>query len=235
MKKMFLMLAIMALATGAFAAWDAGVTQGTEASAGFAAADMVGDETSPVTIYAKFTIAGPEFQVNGGLAATWDTWTVVDFMPGDYGWADSKFDIQNTGGVTLDIGLHQTAEAADVTIEAVAVAYDAAWVAATDSYRMWAVIVGNGSAAPAAGTDMTVANYLATGAVAWYADAAYMVPSAGAYTHVDGTGLNLWAADAGAGDDEVDLWLGFSASVYGWTILDAQTVTMAVSCQLSTT
>jgi len=62
-----------------------------------------------------------------------------------------------------------------------------------------------------------------------------MVPSAGAYTHVDGTGLNLWAADAGAGDDEVDLWLGFSASVYGWTILDAQTVTMAVSCQLSTT
>ena len=231
MKKMFLMLAIMALATGAFAAWSGGVSQ-AQATSG--TDDLVATLGDPATIYAQFTIAGAELTVNGGTGG-WDTWTVGGFMPSDYGWSTEKFDLQNTGGVTLDVGLHQSAEAADVTIEAAA-AWDGAWGAATDTYRMWAVIVANGSAAPAAGTDMTATNYLAA-ALDWYEVGGYMDPTAGDYAHVGdvGTSLTLWASDAGTGDndDQVDLWLGFACTPYGWTTLAAQTVTMSVSCKLS--
>lgn len=235
MRKMLLLIAIMALATGAFAAW----TSTEEMRDTTLTDDLIGGiGTTDATIYAKFKILGPEFTINSGGSN--DMWAVEGFLPGDYGWASDPFTIENTGGVTLNLGLLAT-DMAGGTVTHVDAAYASGWAGTVNTYKIFSVIYRSGGTPPAMdGTDATALNCLNfTGAdEGWYnnSGAAYMVPSSSEYWHATGHTLNLWAADAGGGsnDDECDLYLGAQIPFEGWTVFTDQLVTISVYGDLTT-
>lgn len=236
MKKMFLMLAIMALATGAFAAWTGSSMMVDSSGVG----DLVGGiGTSTATIYAKFRILGPEFTISSGSSI--DMWRVTDFMPGDYGWQPTPFRIENTGGVTLQLGTIASENVTTPSVTHTAGAYAADWPGTVNTYRIWAAIQSSGAVAPTT-TAMIAANNLNfTSTVAgWYGDdgtvGAYMVPAATPYYHATAVNLNLWATDVGAGanDDKCDLWFGAQMPFAGWTMFTDKLVTITVYGDIST-
>ncbi len=237
MRKMLLIIAIMALATGAFAAW----TSTEEMRDTTLTDDLVGGiGATDATIYAKFKILGPEFTINSG--ATEDMWAVEGFLPGDYGWASAPFAIENTGGVTLNLGLLAT-DMPGGTVTHVDAAYTSGWAGTVNTYKIFSVIYQSGGTPPAMdGTDATAVNCLNfTGAdEGWYANsgADYMVPAASAYWHDDvaNNTLNLWAADVGSGsnDDKCDLYLGAQIPFEGWTVFTDQLATISVYGDLTT-
>jgi len=239
MKKALLIIALVAMATVAFGDWATDVVEGSRTEA----ADTQAVLGNAATIYAEFKIAPAKMRIGYETSTSGvDVWTVDNFMPGDIGWqtggftAGEPFQIENTGGVTLDISVWQVAEASAVQLEGTAVASTADWTVATDRYRMWAVITAEGGVAPAAGVDMSATNYLAT-SEAWYTIGGYLEPTANIYSKVTGTSLNLWASDdaatAGTVEDKVELYLGFSGTIYGWTTLTEQLVTIGVGCKLA--
>ncbi len=222
MKKMFLMLAIMALATGAFAAW----TQGTATSASPDRVGETGAETA--TIYAQFTILGPEFTINDDTG--FDTWTAVDVVPGEAEWQATPFDIENTGGVTLDLGLLVADD--DALTLAVAGDYDAAWTTAPNNLRMWAVFGTNASTTPAT-ADVAGGMATANGLTAANIDAsssAYAHPTA-PYGSAGTAGLNLSASGA---NDDCNLFLGMQCDNAGWLETDPQTIEITLTGSIST-
>jgi len=236
MKKMLMILAIMALATGAFAAWsgvsDMGDTTLTD--------DLVGGiGTSTATIYAKFRILGPEFTISSG--STIDMWRVTNFMPGDFGWQPTPFRIENTGGVTLQLGTRASENVTTPPVTNAAGAYALDWTGTVNTYKIWALIMRNGGT-PAATAGMTGTNNLnfTSTAAGWYGDDgtvdAYMVPAATPYWHATGTNLNLWATDrdGGSNDDLCDLWLGAQMPFAGWTMFTDKLVTITVYGDIST-
>lgn len=237
MKKMFLMLAIMAIATGAFAAWDAGATEtfvliGTDTTGTLEGVD-------DATIYARFRVLGPEFAISINGGGLLDTWQVTDFMPGDYGTQTDEFVIENTGGQTLDISAHRagiTAASGVAVSQAAAAAYTADWVGTNNLVRLWAAIKGNTNA-PADPTEiMTAANTLAA-AVTYYGDGGYMEPVTGTYFDATGSSLTLYATKdipgATGSSDKCDLYLAAQMPYAGWTTVGTQTVEVTVSARLT--
>ena len=224
MKKMFLMLAIMALATGAFAAWGDVVQTYIETGT-----DTTGVDGDPATIFANFTMAPIKFNIN--IDDAFDTWDVTGILPDDAGWQEvaHPFSIENVGGATIDIGLAITDDD-DLTL-AGARAYSAPWAGGLDNYSLWAIIGDPGLTAPTTdATDMAAANHLT--AINVWADEDNFAPftvAADAYTNVRSSGLNLYAGGA----DEADLVLGFQCSGDGWTTLTEQVVDISVTCRLA--
>jgi len=247
MKKMFLVLAIMAIASGAFAAWTG---TGNEAFNWFAASgtDTIGtlEGTDDATIYARFRVLGPKFQIV--IPTFGDTWEVTDFLPGEYGWQTNPFVATNIGGMALDLGtLADDADGSEDAITNVTGSWSSTWSGAPNTYRMWAAIVGNGAAAPSmaatAGNASTLNNLNFTDvASGWYdvaADgASYMVPPAASeYMHVADGKLNLWATDNAlttTADNVVDLYLGMLVPYAGWSYTGTKSIPITVYGRITT-
>lgn len=240
--KRLILIATLLIAVVAMADWSTEVVESYYTNTA-AAADTVGAlGTNTATIYADFRILGPEFLID--VDGTNNTWSIVDFLPGDYGWQATPFRIINQGGVTLDLAL-TAVDPTDVTHTNGAyssTAYSGA--AFLDTYLLWAKI-HNLDHAPSATdvADMTSTNNVdfetGTTANGWYDDpdnSGYMVPASGEYWHTTTNHLNLWATDAGTGsdDDQCHLYLGFQCPFAGWSHFDTQTVTMTVWGSLTT-
>jgi len=232
MKRMIL-IAMLFVAAVSFGAWS-----GSELNIAqtLAANDYVGEiGTSTATIYAFFTILGPEFTIN---ASTWDCWELTDFLPGDWGIQTAPFSIENTGGVTLDLGFSSARSGAAVT--PVDANYAAAWAGTVNTYKLWNVMV---SGATAGATMPAVADLVSdncmntTGTVQWYGDANYLEPIAATpYPHATGTSLNFYAADVTGttNDDEVLCYLAAQIPFAGWTEFTRHVVTVTVYGAIST-
>ncbi len=238
MKKMILVLAIMAIASGAFAAWDAGATESFNwfAASGTDTSGTI-EGTDDATIYARFRVLGPAFTVV--VTGLGDTWEVIDFMPGDYGWQTTPFDITNTGGMALDIGT--LADDADGSVDAITHTDDAYllnWPGSPNKYKLWAAIVQEGGAVPTMADDATTDNNVNFADVAsgWYDASSYMVPNADAYWHTEAGKLNLWATDRGTGsdDDACDLYLGAQIPFAGWSHTGTKTIPITVYGRITT-
>jgi hypothetical protein len=237
MKKMALILAIMALATGAFAGWDASATETFIWETSAAAADTIGGIGADVaTIYARFKILGPEFQIN--IGEDWDMWQVTNFMPGDYNTQRDPFLVENTGGATLDLSVHRasiTPASGDAVTAAAASAYVDGWIGTNNTLRMWAAIKRR-SGTPATTTEiMTLANYIPA-AARFYGESDYMEPVTGTYAAATGSSLTLYAPGLVGGDataDKCDIYLAAQMPFAGWTAFGTQTIEFTVTGRLT--
>ncbi len=246
MKKMLLIVAIFALMAGLATAQETYVDW---TSAGESMVDYSGSAdhegsigTNVAYVYARFRLLGPKWNVTCSGSASIDTWQLEDILPGQRGWMRTPFDIENTGGVTLDLGttaVEYSGTGPDIThVEwfFTGTAFD------QNHFHIYAIIADHESTEPTfstsgimeSATTTNYLNYVGT-AEGFYDDPNaedYMIPQNDIYDKAEEDHLNFWAVDdAGSGgtvEDKIRLWLGMEIPFAGWTNYTYHTVQVTI-------
>ena len=219
MKKMLIAIAIMAFAVCAFGV--ANQTMGTAHDDIGVASDLQGEgEGDKAYVYAKFTLSGIGFQVtdNGTCTAdaspgaSNDVWILTAVGSNDDVSQTTPFEIENTGGVALDLGMYifdESITSGDAWDYAAAFDTDISFT--LNQFKLFGVFA-NEAWAPA--DEAAVASMIKTNteffipeAVAWYLPAKYNPAGADEDVYSGKTHLNLApACGVGAGSFALKDW-----------------------------
>ena len=225
MKKLVIALALFALMGMAFAE-EADYLFFSSDVAALTTDTLGGQDDGNAYIYARFHIAGLYFKITEE-----DAWACSAMVPADSVVADDGINLENTGGVGLDLRFWIS----DEDVDSGEWTQNATWACPNveDVYALALVVSDDLDAFPDADdvADFAADDLLPTAAGAWYTAAGQFAPTT-AGLHYDFEGATSLKLKAGPdGDDNVKLYFAVIMSDAGATDAGAHTAQIEIEAR----